>query len=107
MISKILNFGSDMSISEIVSNKADRKERGMESPKKPAAMEAGKFPNQREQKSLNPKGRHAPGRNRWITVAILLCWDGLLLYMILRCFVHPVYGVVLVAGVSVYLGYQM
>lgn len=79
----------------------------MESPKKSASMEAGKLPNHREQKSVNPKGRYLPERNRWITVAFLLCWDGLLLYMILRCYVHPVYGAILVAGVSVYLGYQL
>lgn len=64
------------------------------------------------QKQGNVSERQLPCRkcgayHRWITVGVLLCWDGLLLYMILRCLVHPVYGAVLVACVSVYLGYEM
>lgn len=59
--------------------------------------EADRIPAQRQ-----------PGRRRrkWLAVVVLLCWDGLLLYMILRCLVDPVYGAVFVAGVSVCLGYQ-
>ena len=52
-----------------------------------------------------------PGRCRkqirWMTVTVLLAWDGLLLYMIVACLVEPVYGAVLLAMVSVCLGYQL
>ena len=52
-----------------------------------------------------------PGRSRkqiqWMTVTVLLAWDGLLLYMIVACLVEPVYGAVLLAMVSVCLGYQL
>ena len=52
-----------------------------------------------------------PGRSRkqirWMTVMVLLAWDGLLLYMIVECLVEPVYGAVLLAMVSVCLGYQL
>ena len=44
------------------------------------------------------------GMARWITVGILLAWDGLLLYMIVECLIEPVYGAVFVAVVSCYLG---
>ena len=50
-------------------------------------------------------GHHAarcPGK--WMTVAVLLAWDGLLIYMIVRCLIEPVYGAVFVAAVSLYLG---
>ena len=45
---------------------------------------------------------HCPGK--WMTVAVLLAWDGLLIYMIVRCLIEPVYGAVFVAAVSFYLG---
>ena len=49
------------------------------------------------------------GRNhiRWMAITVLLAWDGLLLYMIVECLVEPVYGAVLLAMVSVCLGYQL
>ena len=50
-------------------------------------------------------GHHAarcPGK--WMTVAVLLVWDGLLIYMIVRCLIEPVYGAAFVAAVSFYLG---
>lgn len=44
---------------------------------------------------------------RCLTVTVLLAWDGLLLYMIVRCLIEPVYGAAFVAVVSIYLGYQL
>ena len=44
---------------------------------------------------------------RWITVLVLLSWDGLLLYMIVRCLIEPVYGGLFIAVVSIYMGYQL
>ena len=46
-------------------------------------------------------------RGRYLTVAVLLLWDGLLLYMIVRCLIVPVYGAVFIGTVSVCLGYQI
>lgn len=46
-------------------------------------------------------------RGQWLLAAVLLCWDGVLLYMIVRCLIEPVYGGVFIAAVSVYLGYQL
>ena len=62
----------------------------------------GRF--QTEQKPRTGQGRYPI---RWITVTVLLAWDGLLLYMIVGCLVEPVYGAVLLAMVSVCLGYQL
>lgn len=45
--------------------------------------------------------------NRWLLVAVLVSWDGLLMYMIIRCLIEPVYGAVFVAAVSINLGYQL
>ena len=42
--------------------------------------------------------------SRWLTVTVLMIWDGLLLYMIVECLIEPVYGAAFVAAVSVYLG---
>ena len=42
-----------------------------------------------------------------VTVLVLLSWDGLLLYMIVRCLIEPVYGGLFIAIVSVYMGYQL
>lgn len=52
-------------------------------------------------------GRRPAGPVRWLTVTVLLAWDGLLLYMIVRCLIEPVYGAAFVAVVSIYLGYQL
>ena len=43
----------------------------------------------------------------YLTVTVLLTWDGLLLYMIVRRLIEPVYGAAFVAVVSIYLGYQL
>lgn len=78
-------------VAEMVSNKADRKERAMK-----AKHRAG-----------GPPGRYLAGGLRpgkWLMVTVLLAWDGLLFYMIIRCLIEPVYGAVFVAAVSCYLG---
>ncbi len=64
---------------------------------------------------MEGKERDAAGRFQdrskghicWITIMVLLAWDGLLLYMILHCLIEPVFGAGFVALVSVYLGYQL
>ena len=83
-----------------VSDKADRKEQLMEEQNERKLT--GRF--QTEQKPRPGRGRYPI---RWITVTVLLAWDGLLLYMIVGCLVEPVYGAVLLAMVSVCLGYQL
>ena len=44
---------------------------------------------------------------RWLTVTVLLLWDGVLLYMIVHCLIAPVWGGAFVALVSVNLGYEL
>ena len=64
--------------------------------------EGGRFLPHREERSA---GNHK--LRRWMTVTVLLAWDGILLYMIVRCLIEPVYGAAFVAVVSIYLGYQL
>ena len=68
-------------------------------------------------KYLLPEERTALGREkrsrrklrcrRYMTVTVLLLWDGLLLYMIVHCLIDGVYGEVFMAVISVYLGYTL
>ena len=82
-------------VSDIASDKADRKEQMME----------------QEQEKTNGRylSRRYRGRRvrKCLAVLVLLVWDGLLLYMIVDCLIEPVYGAAFVAVVSVYLGYQI
>ena len=56
---------------------------------------------------LAVRGR-SPGRLcRWLRVAVLLVWDGVLLYMIAECLIDPVYGAVFVGVISIYLGSKL
>ena len=52
-------------------------------------------------------GRRSRKIRRWLLVTVLLVWDGLLIYMIVRCLIDPGYGAVFVAAVSMTLGYQL
>ena len=87
--------GFEMIVSDIASDKTDRKEQLME----------------QEQRKTN--GRYlsrrywGTGRGKWLAVLVLLAWDGLLLYMIVDCLIELVYGAAFVAVVSVYLGYKI
>ena len=84
-----------MIVSDIASDKADRKEQMM------------------EQERRKTNGRYLSRRYRgarygkYLAVLVLLAWDGLLLYMIVDCLIEPVYGAAFVAVVSVYLGYKI
>ena len=84
-----------MIVSDIASDKADRKEQMM------------------EQERRKTNGWYLPRRYRgarcgkYLVVLVLLAWDGLLLYMIVDCLIEPVYGAAFVAVVSVYLGYKI
>lgn len=69
----------------------------------------GKFllPADREAMRQQHRGRKVKRCRRYMTVTVLLLWDGLLLYMIVRCLIDGVYGAVFVAVISVYLGYHL
>ncbi len=87
-------------VAVIVSDKPDGKERDVETGTEQCRRDAGRF--------LANRHLHRSGRVvRCLTVAVLLAWDGLLLYMIVHCLIEPVYGAAFVAVVSVYLGYQL
>ena len=99
MLSRFQNIeiflGFGIIVSDIASDKADRKEQLM------------------EQEREKTNGRYLSRRYRgtrfrkYLSVLVLLVWDGLLLYMIVDCLIEPVYGAAFVAVVSVYLGYQI
>ena len=44
---------------------------------------------------------------RWVRVAVLMVWDGVLLYMIAQCLIVPVYGAAFVGVISIYLGLEL
>lgn len=63
---------------------------------------AGRF---LEEKEGRPARRRRKGY--WLTVTMLLIWNGVLLYMIVKCLIEPVYGAAFIAVLSIYLGYQL
>ena len=83
-------------IKQIVSDKADRKEREMNNGSR---REQGRY--------LAGRGHRSAGLRRWIQVTVLLAWDGVLLYMIADCLIVPVYGAVFIGVITFYLGYQL
>ena len=55
-----------------------------------------------------PTGRPGGSRVfRWMRVALLVVWDGVLLYMIAQYLIVPVYGAVFVGVISIYLGLEL
>ena len=78
----------------------------MNQTEKPGSSDRGRYLSQ-SQVSVGRKRTGTGKLRRCVIVTVLLCWDGLLLYMILRCLIVPVYGGLFVGIVSVYLGYQM
>ena len=77
----------------------------MENRKAKHPREAGRY---LEPSPQPPSRRRRPVKwKRLVVVLVLLSWDGLLLYMILRCLIVPVYGGLFLAAVSVCLGYQL
>lgn len=95
-------------IAEYMSNKADRKEHKVKK-KNIAAPGPGKYLNRADREALQRQRRSSAIKRirRKMTVTVLLLWDGLLLYMIVRCLIDGVYGAVFMAVVSVTLGYHM
>ena len=88
-------MGFEIIVSDIASDKADRKEQLMEQEREKTN---GRYLSRRYRAARLRKG---------LAVLVLLVWDGLLLYMIVDCLIEPVYGTAFVAVVSVYLGYQI
>ena len=70
--------------------------------KKAGQCGAGRFLPEQE---IRPARRR--GGVRWLAVTMLLIWDGVLMYMIVRCLIEPVYGAAFIAVLSIYLGYQL
>lgn len=69
----------------------------------------GKYLTQADRESLQrqKRSREASRCRRYMTVLVLLAWDGLLLYMIVQCLIDGVYGAVFMAVISITLGYNM
>ena len=90
-----------MMVSCVKSNKLDGKERKLKRERAADLEQAGRF--------LNSRRRNVQSRNliRCLSVIFLVVWDGVLLYMIARSLIVPVYGAAFVAVVSVYLGNKL
>lgn len=71
--------------------------------------QGGRFLTEADRRAVQRQRQYRQVRRirRWMTVTVLLLWDGLLLYMIVRCLIEPVWGGAFVAVVSIYLGYRM
>ena len=69
----------------------------------------GKYLNRADREAMQRQRRCIAAKRvrKHITVTVLLLWDGLLLYMIVRCLIDGVYGAVFMAVISVTLGYHM
>lgn len=78
------------------------KETGRSRPSEP-----GKYLTAPAQSPVRRRGRGYSRLRGCMTVTVLLLWDGLLLYMIVKYLIVPVYGGLFIAVVSVYLGYQL
>lgn len=77
--------------------------------KKETSNGPGKYLTPADREALQ-RQRRSSGRRRcrrYLSVTVLLLWDGLLLYMIVKCLIDGVYGAAFVAVISVYLGYNM
>ena len=89
-------------VSEVMSNKPDGKERNLKREGTTEQKESGRYLyNSRTEKVQCRK------LGKYLSVILLLAWDGLLLYMIVECLIEPVYGAAFVAVVSVYLGNKL
>ena len=69
----------------------------------------GKYLTRADREALQRQRRHS-GRKRcrrYMTVTVLLLWDGVLLYMIIKCLIDAVFGAVFVAVISVTMGYHL
>ena len=96
---------SESILPQLMSNKADGKER----PMKKETEHTGKYLNQTDREALQRRKR-VGGRMRcrqYMTVLVLLAWDGLLLYMIVNCLIDGICGAVFMAVISVDLGYHL
>ena len=89
-------------VAEVMSNKPDGKERNVKEEKTWEKKEQGRFLNDSGHGTVRYKKT-----GRYLSVILLLAWDGLLLYMIVKCLIEPVYGAAFVAVVSVCLGNKL
>jgi len=69
----------------------------------------GRFLRQSDRQAIERQRRVRRIRRfrRWVTVTVLLLWDGVLLYLIVHCLIAPAWGGAFVALVSVNLGYEL
>lgn len=95
-------------VSEFMSNKADGKEHTVKK-KENQARYPGKYLNRADHEALQHQRRSSAAKRtrRYMTVTVLLLWDGLLLYMIVKCLIDGIYGAAFMAVISVTMGYHM
>ena len=77
--------------------------------KKETGSSPGRFLSPADREALRQQRRSNGRRScrRYLMVTVLLLWDGLLLYMIVRCLIDGVYGAVFMTVISIYLGYHL
>ena len=95
-------------LSEFMSNKADGKEHAVKRKEKQIQY-PGKYLSRADREAMQRqrRGSAAKRTRRYMTVTVLLLWDGLLLYMIVKCLIDGVYGAAFMAVILVTLGYHM
>jgi len=81
----------------------------MKAKKEKCPAQAGKYLSRADREALQRQRRSSERIRcrRYMTVTVLLLWDGLLLYMIIKCLIDGIYGAVFIAVISVYMGYKM
>ena len=94
-------------LSEYMSNKADGREHPVKKNKRDACPGKYLTPSDREALRRQHRSSGRSRHRRHMTVTVLLLWDGLLLYMIIKCLIDGVYGAVFMTVISIYLGYHL
>lgn len=81
----------------------------MKTERKYPQEQPGRFLRQRDQEAIQQqyRSRRIQRCRQYMTVFVLLLWDGLLLYMIIGCLIDEIYGAIFMSVVSVALGYHI
>ena len=69
----------------------------------------GKYLTRADREALQRQRRNSKRKRcrKYMTLMVLLLWDGVLLYMIIKCLIDAVFGAVFVAVISVTMGYYL
>ena len=81
----------------------------MKTKKENHPVQPGKYLSRADREAIQRQRRRLAVKRfqRYMTVTVLLLWDGILLYMIIGCLMDAVWGAVFIAVISVTMGYKM